>query len=124
MDKTKITGINMASVYSSDIKAAYEFYIDILGLDGGDDREAKSMFINIGKDGFYIESGYSKMEYKPKSARTTFTFKVESVGAMFKKLMDKGITTVHDQPQKMGENIYWLQCFDFEGNIVEFLGGE
>ena len=124
MDKTKITGINMGSVYSSDIKAAYEFYIYVLGLDGGDNREAKALYINVGEAGLYIESGYDKTDYKPKSARTTFTFKVGSVGAMFKKLMDKGITTVQDEPVKMGENIFWLQCFDFEGNIVEFLGGE
>lgn len=124
MDNTKITGINMGSVYSSDFKAAYEFYVDVLGLEGGDNKEAKAMYFNAGDDGLYIESGYDKTSYKPKSARTTFTFKVGSVGAMFNKLKEKGITFVQDVPVKMGENIYWLQCFDFEGNIVEFLGGE
>ena len=124
MDKTKITGIKMGSVYSSDINAAFEFYLDILGLKGGDNKEAKAIYLNAGDDGLYIESGYDKTAFRPKSARTTFTFKVGSAIAMFNKLKEKGITFVQDAPVKMGENIYWFQCFDFEGNIVEFLGGE
>jgi len=124
LDKSKITGINMGSVYSSDIKAAYEFYVNVLGLNCGDKKEAQAIYINAGDDGLYIESGYDKMDYKPKSARTTFTFKAKSADAMFNKLKEKGITFVHEAPVKMGENIYWFQCFDIEGNIVEFLGGE
>ena len=115
----------MGCVYSADLEKAYDFYTGILGLDGGNNREAKGCYINItDKIGLYLEGGYEPAGTNEKSARTTFTFDVESAGTAFNKLKVAGIKVLQKSPVKMGENIFWFQCFDYEGNIVEFLGGE
>ena len=124
MDKTKIKDIKMVSVYSSDYQKAFDFYAGTLGLDGGNNRDAKGCYININENnGLYLEGGYEKNKTNDKSARQTFTFGVDSAGAMYNKLKDASITMIQREPVQMGENIYWFQCFDYEGSIVEFLGG-
>ena len=126
MDKTKITGICMGNVYTNDLNKSYAFYADLLGLkDDKYKKEKNHYYCQINdKDGFFIEGGYEKSAYKDRSARASFSFKVESSSAMFNKLKNAGVRLIQDKPVKMDENIYWFQCYDPDWNIVEFLGGE
>jgi predicted enzyme related to lactoylglutathione lyase len=125
MDETKILSINMASVYAEDYDTCFTFYHDVLGLEGASPTGSKSCYFSIGKNqGLYLEGGYEPSEADIKTARTTFTLEVGSAKAMFEKLKKKGIRTIQKEPMKMAENIFWFQCFDPCGNMVEFIGGE
>jgi predicted enzyme related to lactoylglutathione lyase len=124
MDETKIKGITMGSVYAEDYGESYRFYNGILGLDEVSPMGDKACYFNIGKDqGMYLEGGFELLGADEKSAKASFTFKVESASKMFEKLKKKGVRMIQSEAMKMGENMYWFQCWDPSDNIVEFMGG-
>jgi predicted enzyme related to lactoylglutathione lyase len=127
MDKTKITGINMASVYAVDYEESFRFYNGLLGLGDSSPMGKKSCYFPIGGQGMYLVGGYSSAPENDKAIRTTFTFEVASAIEMFKKLKDAGVKVIQHEPMEMTDDpkkIFWFQCYDPSGNIVEFLGEE
>lgn len=123
MSSTKIKSISMGSVYADDFKKAYEFYNGILGLEGQPGEN--SCFFQISKEqAIYIEGGYNQPPETDKPTGSAITFQVDSVFDMMNKLNDAGVKIIQAEPVQMAENIYWLQCYDPSGNIVEFLGGK
>lgn len=122
MEKTKITSIGMGSIYVDDFKKAYEFYSGMLGLEGKPGEN--SCFYQLNKEqAIYVEGNYNPVAKDPKGVKSAITFRVESALMMFDKLKNSDIEMIQNEPMKMAENIYWFQCFDPAGNIVEFLGG-
>lgn len=127
MDSTKITGINMGSVYAADYDEAFRFYNGLLGLGDSSPMGKKSCYFTIGEQGMFLVGGYESGSVSEKNIRTTFTFEVGSAIDMYKKLKDAGIKLLQAEPMKMSDEpkkIFWFQCYDPSGNIVEFLGGE
>ncbi len=125
MDKTKITAISMASIYAEDYDDSFRFYNGVLGLDEYNPMGDKACFFNIGDEqGMYLEGGHETADSGAESAKASFTFKVDSASAMFVKLKKNAVRTVQKEPMKMSEDIFWFQCFDPSGNLVEFIGGE
>ncbi len=123
MSSTKIKSITMGSVYTDDFKKAYEFYSGVLGLEGQPGEN--SSFFQISKEqAIYVEGGYNPQPESEKPVCCAITFKVESVLDMMKKLREAGVKIIQPEPVQMAENIFWLQCYDPSGNIVEFLGGK
>ena len=124
-DKTKIKHISMGSVYAEDYDTSYRFYRDTLGLADVNSMGDNACYFELGNSqGLYLEGGFDPCRGAGKSAGTTFTFQVESAFDMFGKLKRKGVRTVQKEPMKMADNIFWFQCFDPSGNMIEFLGGE
>lgn len=124
MDETKIKSISMGSVYAEDYGESYRFYNGILGLDDVSPMGDMACYFNIGKDqGIYLEGGFELLGADEKSAKASFTFMVGSASKMFEKLKKKGVRMIQSEAMKMGENIYWFQCWDPSDNIVEFMGG-
>ncbi|MEO8512497.1 MAG: VOC family protein [Ignavibacteria bacterium] len=125
MDSTKIISISMGSIYAEDYDDSFRFYNGVLGLDDYSPMGDKACYFNIGKDqGLYLEGGYEPPEYGNDAAKASFTFQVNSASKLFEKLRKNAIRTVQKEPMKMAENIFWFQCFDPSGNIIEFVGGE
>lgn len=126
MESTKITGICMGNVYTHNFERAYAFYVDLLGLkDDKYKKEKNHYYFQINKESaLFIEGGYKMNEHKEKESCASFIFNVVSASAMFNNLKETGMTIVQDEPMKMQDNVYWFQCFDPDGNIVEFIGGE
>jgi predicted enzyme related to lactoylglutathione lyase len=125
MDSTRIKGINMGSVYTDDYRKSFEFYNGLLGLTDVNPMGETACYFNIGvAQGLYLEGGYTPFENNDKSARSTFTFDVDSVFEMFDKLKEAGVRLIQAEPMKMSDELYWFQCIDPSGNTVEFLGGE
>ncbi len=123
MSTTQIKSITMGSIYVDDFKKSYEFYSEVLGLEGQPGE--KSCFFPLSKEqAIYLEAGYNRPPAVEKPTCSAITFKVESVFDMMKKLSDAGVKMIQSEPLKMAENIYWFQCYDPSGNIVEFLGGK
>lgn len=123
MSTTKIQSITMGSVYTSDFKKSLTFYKDVLGLEG--QAGENSCYFQVGDEqGFFLEGGYNRRPEAEKPECAALTFGIGSAGEMFKKLKDAGINTVQESPNKMAENLYWFQCYDPTGIIVEFMGGE
>lgn len=125
MESAKILSISMGSVYTSDFSDAFKFYHDVLGLDEVSPMGDNACYISIGEgQGLYIEGGHDPLRGGAKASRTTFTFKVESASAMAAKLKKNAIKLIQAEPMNMGNDMYWFQCYDPTGNVVEFLGGE
>lgn len=125
MDSTKITSISMGSIYAEDYDDSFRFYNGVLGLDEYSPMGDKACYFQINeKQGMYLEGGYEPPESGFDSAKASFTFQVGSASEMFAKLRKNAIRTIQKEPMKMAENIFWFQCYDPSGNIVEFLGGE
>ena len=123
MENTKINSIGMGSIYVDDFNKAYDFYNGLLGLEGQPGEN--SCFFQLSKEqAIYVEGKYNPVAKDPKSVRSAVTFRVGSAVSMFSKLKNSGVELIQSEPMKMAENIFWFQCFDPAGNIVEFLGGE
>ena len=115
----------MASIYAEDYDDSFRFYNGVLGLDEFNPMGDKACFFNIGDEqGMYLEGGHETADSGAESAKASFTFKVDSASAMFVKLKKNAVRTVQKEPMKMSEDIFWFQCFDPSGNLVEFIGGE
>lgn len=123
MDSAKIKSIGMGSLYADDFQKAYEFYGGLLGMQGQPGEN--SCYFQLGdSQAFYLEGGYNPVVTDAKSVRAAITFEVGSISALMKKLTEAEVNIIQQEPLKMAENLYWFQCFDPAGNIVEFLGGE
>jgi hypothetical protein len=123
MENTKITSIAMGSIYVDDFNKAYEFYNGLLDLNGQPGEN--SCFFPLSKEqAIYLEGKYNPVVKDSKIVRSAVTFRVESAISMFEKLRNSGVELIQAEPMKMAENIFWFQCYDPSGNIVEFLGGE
>lgn len=123
MSSTKIKSITMGSVYTSDFKKSLTFYKDVLELEG--QPAENSCYFQVGDEqGFFLEGDYNRREETEKPECAAITFSIGSAGEMFEKLTDAGIKTIQTEPMKMAENLYWFQCYDPSGIIVEFMGGE
>ena len=115
----------MGSVYAEDYDESYRFYNGILGLDEVNPMGDKACYFGIGEEqGMYLEGGYEPPEPGFDNAKATFTFQVASASQLFAKLRKNAIRTIQKEPMKMADDIFWFQCYDPSGNIVEFLGGE
>lgn len=113
----------MGSLYTSDFKKSLFFYKDVLELEG--QAGENSCYFQVGDDqGFYVEGGYNRHTETEKPECAALTFKVNSASRMYEKLKNTGINLIQNEPVKMAENIYWFQCYDPTGNIVEFMGGK
>ena len=118
---TEITSIKMGSIYVDDFGKAMDFYKGLLGLKG-EPGENSCFFPLSPQQAIYIEGKYNQVPSDERSVRTAITFEVQSIGEMLNKLKVAGVKTVQEVPVQMSEKLYWLQCFDPAGNIVEFLG--
>lgn len=124
MDETKIQSISMGSVYAEDYGESYKFYNGILGLDEVSPMGDKACYFDFGNDqGLYLEGGFELLGADEKSAKAAFAFKVGSASKMYDKLKKRGVRLIQPEAMKIGENIFWFQCWDPSDNIVEFLGG-
>ena len=125
MDTTDITGIAMGNIYTNDYDKAYEFYVVTLGLGSTYQMGENSCYLKINdKSGIYIEGGYEKSTSDTHRSCSSFSLNVDSAAAMFGKLKKAGVELFHEAPLKMDENVYWFQCYDPVGNLLEFLGGK
>lgn len=123
MSSTKIQSITMGSLYTSDFKKSLTFYKDVLGLEGQPGEN--SCYFQVGDEqGFFLEGGYNRRAETEKPECAAITFKVGSAGDMYEKLKNAGIKFIQNEPMKMAENLYWFQCYDPTGIIIEFMGGE
>jgi predicted enzyme related to lactoylglutathione lyase len=120
---SKITGIEMASIYATDFKESFEFYHNFLGLENYNEMGENAAYFTLPDDrGMYLVGKKERPQNVLKTARTTFAFDVESVFAMFEKLRAAGVETVETEPMDMGQGYFWFQAYDPSGNIIEFVG--
>ena len=119
-----VKGISMASVFAVDFKRAYDFYSGVLGLEMSFEMGDAAGYFALGEQGFYLQGGNVQAEYKDNTSRVSFTFDVESISALWEVLKKADVKTLSDTPVQMGEEQWWFQFYDTEGNIIEALGGK
>ena len=123
MYPTQITGIGIACVYASDYHDAFRFYHELLELNDVQTMSENSCYFKITeKQGLFLVGGYTALQTNEKNVTTTFALSVVSAHAVFEKLKNAAIQTIQATPMQMSETIYWFQCYDPSGNVIEFIG--
>ncbi len=125
MAKTDVTDVAFVAVYAQDYETSYKFYKDVIGLKKVSDMSEHACYFQLaGEVGLYLEGDCNKVDYGPKTARTSFAIMVESAGDMHRKLRENGIEVIQDDPYGVGDDKFWFQFFDPSGNIIEVVGGK
>lgn len=116
-------GVHTVALYVTDMARAKEFYTQILGFEQGWDVHENLSFLKIGQTHVYLEGGYDPAEITDKSVRLSFFLEAEkSVKDVFDTLKARGVKTVQDAPQQVGDEVWWFQFRDPDGNILEVSG--
>ncbi len=116
-------GINTVTVYVKDLERAKKFYIEILGFELAYDVHPSLSFLKVASTHVYLEGGYDPVEITDKSARLSFFLEAEgSVKEVFDTLKSKGVKTIQESPEQVGDDTWWFQFKDPDGNILEVSG--
>lgn len=119
------SGISVLSIYVSDLEKAKKFYIDLIGFELSVDMGSNACFLKFGTGelGVYIEGGYFSAGSTSTTTRLGFCLEASgSVKQLFNKLKRSETRVLQEAPQKVGENIYWFQFEDPDGNVLEVSG--
>ncbi|NLI97804.1 VOC family protein [bacterium] len=116
-------GVHTVAIYVSNIARAKEFYIQILGFEHGWDVHDNLTFLKVGSTHVYLEGGYESHEITDKSLRLSFFLEAdESVKEIFEALRSNGVVTIQESPEQVGDDTWWFQFQDPDGNILEVSG--
>jgi catechol 2,3-dioxygenase-like lactoylglutathione lyase family enzyme len=116
-------GILTVAIYVTDMARAKKFYTETLGFEQGWDVHENLSFLKVGNTHVYLEAGYEPSEITDKSARLSFFLEAEkSVKEVFEVLKAKGVNIIQDAPEQVGDEVWWFQFRDPDGNILEVSG--
>lgn len=116
-------GVHTVAIYVSNIARAKEFYIQILGFEHGWDVHENLTFLKTGSTHVYLEGGYDSVEITDKSARLSFFLEADgSVKEVFEILKSRGVELLQSSPEQVGDDTWWFQFKDPDGNILEVSG--
>ena len=115
-----------ALIYSEDLDTTVSFYQKYLGLvvDESVKMSATEVFGNMGPVGVWIGGGYKKTNSSDRNIRATVMLRVKSSGELFAAFKKGDVKLYQPSPIQMGQNNWWFQFADNNGNILDVLGGE
>ena len=116
-----VTGVNVISIYVSDLERAKDFYVNVLGLQKSGDMPP-GILLSAGDSTVYLEGGRSPGG-KPdtESPCMSVCFAADSVKKAYEALKTEGVVMVGDY-QEMAPTFAMFQCADPDGNVIEFAG--
>ncbi len=121
MSIIKVTGLNVLSIYVSELDKAVKFYADMLGFDDGGEM-GLGRLMNAGDVTVYLEPGREECNKPPwQYAEVCPCFATDSVKDAFEKLADAGVKIVSDY-EEFGPDFALFRIADPDGNKLEFAG--
>jgi catechol 2,3-dioxygenase-like lactoylglutathione lyase family enzyme len=119
------SGISVLTVYVSDLERAKAFYTGMLGCTLAAELSPTACFLKLCEDApwIYVESGYKPVEEPASVCRTGFCLELEgSILDLKAKLLARGVKVLQEEPGQLGENVWWFQFLDPDGNVLEVAG--
>lgn len=121
MSTVTVTGLQVISVFCSDLQKSKNFYIDHLGFKQMQDMPP-GVLLSAGELTVYLEPGRQSRTSKPlKFPEVSPCFDCGSVKEAFRDLKDAGITIVSDYVE-YGPQFAMFKIADPDGNVIEFGG--
>lgn len=117
--------ISSLGVYVTDLERAKKFYTEVLGFEVSADLGPSLCFLRSksGKVNIYFEGGHKPATADVDTARLSFFLEpVDSVLKVFDFLKTKGVTPLQSAPEQVGDDVWWFQFPDPDGNIIEVSG--
>lgn len=120
-----LIGLAFASIFVDDFIAAREFYTNLVGLTNSVEMGPTAAWFPLtGECGIYLLGGRTPLVLNNDVTHTSFCFEVPSAGQMFSKMKAAGVKLCAEELMDYGNGLYWFQCADPAGNLIEFLGKE
>lgn len=117
--------IRSLAVYTTDMKRAKKFYIEILGFETFSEATPQLCFLKSksGEINIYLAGGYKPASTDNKISRLSFFLKPEkSASRTYDLLKAAGVKLLQEAPEFVGDNTYCFQFEDPDGNIIEVAG--
>jgi predicted enzyme related to lactoylglutathione lyase len=115
--------IRALAIYVTDIKRAKTFYTTVLNFEALTDIEPNIVFLKSKDITLYLEGGKTPAATDSESSRLSFFLQAEaSAFKTYTALKKRGVVLLQKAPEQLGENTYWFQMKDPDGNIIEVTG--
>lgn len=115
--------IRALAIYVTDIKRAKTFYTTVLNFEVLTDIEPNIVFLKSKDITLYLEGGKTPAATDPESSRLSFFLQAEtSAFKTYTALKKRGVVLLQKAPEQLGEDTYWFQIKDPDGNIIEVTG--
>lgn len=116
-----VTGVNVIAIYVTDLDAAREFYVDILGLTENH-SSPPGVTLKAGEMLLYLEGKREGRESADtKYATTSIVFATESVKQTYKHLRKMNVPSMQEYVAYSDE-FAMFRINDPDGNVIEFAG--
>jgi len=118
-------GISSLGVYVTDLGRAKKFYTETLGFEVSADLGSTLCFLRSksGKVNIYLEGGHKPATTDADTARLGFFLEPpDSVRKVFDTLKTQGVSPLQTVPEQVGDDTWWFQFPDPDGNILEVSG--
>lgn len=113
------------AIYVTDLKRAKTFYTDILKFEVLTDLGPDICFLRStsGNITIYLEGGKTPASTDEEASRLSFFLQAEaSAFETYAALKKAGAVLLQKAPEQLGEDTYWFQVKDPDGNIIEVTG--
>lgn len=117
--------IRALAIYVTDLKRAKTFYTDILKFEVLTDLGPDICFLKStsGDIIIYLEDGKTPASTDEETSRLSFFLQAEaSAFETYTALKKAGAVLLQKAPEQLGEDTYWFQVKDPDGNIIEVTG--
>ena len=121
MSKIEVKGLQVLSLYVSDLERSVDFYTGVLGFaPQGEVPPGKTL--RSGELTLYIEPGRESRENRPgETAEFSPCFETFSVRETYRALMKLGVR-IHEEYAEYSPEFAIFKILDPDGNIIEFAG--
>lgn len=119
------TGVRTVAVYVTEMEKAKEFYTGLLSFEISADLGPTLCFLRSksGQVHIYLEGGHKPNFVDDDTARLSFFLEPErGVAETFESLKAAGVRLLQAAPEEVGDDTWWFQFQDPDGNILEVAG--
>ncbi len=113
------------AIYVTDLERAKMFYTTVLGFEVLTDINPDVCFLKStsGDIILYVEGGKTPASIDEETCRLSFFLQAEaSAFETHAALKKAGAVLLQETPEQLGEDTYWFQVKDPDGNIIEVTG--
>jgi catechol 2,3-dioxygenase-like lactoylglutathione lyase family enzyme len=116
-----VDSVRAIGIYTTDLDRSTLFYKDVLGFELVTLIPPAIAIMKSGNVNLYIESGYNPdQEQKDKTRSSVFLEISIPAKQAFESLKADGVRLLQDSPEQLGDDVWWFQFCDPDGNILEF----
>lgn len=115
-----IDSIRAVGIYVNELSKSVGFYKTILGFDLVTEIPPAIAIMKCANINLYLESGYEPDQNQKDKARVSIFFETSTPSQnAFDMLKSNGVKILQEKPEQLGDDVWWFQFCDPDGNIIE-----